>query len=41
VRDVAVALNVKFQLLFFQHGVATGFDEGDPVNSDSYITTQT
>src|SRR5437763_734702 len=31
VRDVAIALNVKFQLLFFQHGVATGFGAGDPI----------
>src|SRR5262245_22709781 len=31
VRDVAVALNVKFQLLFFQHDVATSFDAGDPL----------
>src|SRR5579864_3014247 len=31
VRDVAVALNVNFQLLFFQRDVATRFDAGDPL----------
>src|ERR1700733_3039228 len=34
VRDVAVSLNVKVQPLFFQHGVATGFDAGDPIVLD-------
>jgi hypothetical protein len=34
VRDVAVALNVKVQPLFFQRGVATGFDAGDPIVLD-------
>ena len=31
VRDVAVALNAKLQLLFFQLGVATRLDAGDPI----------
>jgi hypothetical protein len=31
VRDVAVPLDLNFQLLFFQHAVATGFDAGDPI----------
>jgi hypothetical protein len=31
VRNIAIALNVKFQLLFFQYGVALGFDAGDPI----------
>ena len=29
--DVGVALNMKLQLLFFQHGVAAGFDASDPL----------
>jgi hypothetical protein len=31
VRDIAVALNVKFQLFFFQRDVAPSFDAGDPL----------
>src|SRR4029077_2304405 len=30
-RDVAVALNAKLQLLFFPHAVATGFDASEPI----------
>jgi hypothetical protein len=31
VRNVAEALNVKFQLFFLQQGVAAGFDARDPI----------